>query len=402
MNKKRLVGTILAAIFTFSQLISCGSSKVEVDSDTIVVWANMRNVEIIELQKLADSWTAENNPKVIIFESEGTGKSFVDIPEKGRPDIFFGGLAEDTHLLSKASAVDTVPQDLIKEEEYISSDLIQATTFEGKQYGVPVTQETVALYYNKDKVNKAPDTMEELIEIAKDKGFSFELSNYYFSYGFVAAFGGYLFKNNDGVFDYKNLGVNNEGAIKGYKFMQDLVVKDSLFLGGATDIMASSQFSTDKTAFYIGEAGRVRTFKEAGVNFDVAPIPTVNGQDVTPLKFVKMACVSSNSDKKEDSWDLIKYLSKGTDEVFMKSGPYPPIYKTSLESETFKNDEYIKGLYKQSLISMPLPNVLEAKAFDIVINAFLSELVLGKITPEECGEFTEKALTEDIKDLFTY
>lgn len=402
MKKKRLIGIVLAAIFTFSQLVSCGTSKVEVDSNTIVVGANMRDSEIVELQKLADSWTAENNPKVLIVASESDGKSFVDIPEKGRPDILFGGLAEDTQLLSKANAVETVPQDFIKTEEYVSKDLIQATTFDGIQYGVPVTQETVALYYNKDKVDKAPETMEELIEIAKDKGFCFELSNYYFSYGFVASQGGYLFKNNDGVFDYKDLGVNNDGAIKGYKFMQDLVVKNELFLGGATDIMASSQFTTGKTAFYIGETGRVRTFKEAGINFGVAPIPTVEGKNVTPLKFLKMACVSSKSNKKEASWNLIKYLSKGTDEIFMKSGPYPPIYNTSLESDTFKNDEYVKALYEQSLTSMPLPNVLEANAFDIVINAFLSELALGKITPEQCGEYTEKALTQDIKDLFSY
>lgn len=402
MKKRRLIGVFLVAIFSFSQFISCGSTEVEADSNTIVVWANMKSSEIQELQVLADNWGTENNLKVKIVLSEGDGKTFLDTPEKGRPDILFGGLAEDTQLLSKGNAVEKVPEDLIQADEYVSKDLIQGTTFEGVQYGVPVTQETVALYYNKDIVDKVPESMEKLTEVAKDKGFSFAMSNYYFSYGFIASQGGYLFKNNNGVFDYKDLGVNNEGAIKGYKFLQDLVVKDKLFLGGATDIMASGQFTSGKTAFYIGEAGRVRTFKEAGINFGVGSIPTVDGKNVTPLKFIKMACVSSNSEKKEASWSLIKYLSKGTDEIFMKSGPYPPIYKTSLESGTFKNDENVKALYEQSLTSMLLPNVLEAKAFDMVINSFLTELFLGNITPEQCGEYTEKALTEDIKELFSY
>ena len=402
MKNKRLIGIILAATFTFSQLISCGSNTTEKDASTIEVWANMRSSEIQELQKLADSWSAENNIKVRIVESEGDGKSFVDTPEKGRPDIFLGCMAEDTQLLSKANAVEVVPKDLIASEKYVSSDLIQATSFNGIQYGVPVTQETVALFYNKDKVDKVPLTMEELVEVAKDKGLSFELNNYYFSYGFIASQGGYLFKNNNGNFDFKDLGVNNPGSIKGYKFLQDLVVKNNLFLGGSTDIMASGQFSSGKTAFYIGEAGRVRTFKEVGMNFGVAPIPTVDGKNVTPFKFVKMACVSSKSDKKDASWSLIKYLSKGTDEIFMKSGPYPPVYKTSLESDTFKKDEYVKGLYDQSLSAIILPNILEAKAFDIVVNSFLTELALGSITPEQCGEYTEKAITEDIKELFTY
>ena len=401
MNIKRVTGLLLAVIISSTLFVGCGSTTtVQEDANTINVWANMRTVEVEGLQKLADKWSTQNNKKVKIVEVSTDGKGFVEAVN--RPDVILGASAEETQLLSKALAVDPVPKDLIPAEKYISNDLVQATSIEGVEYGVPLTQECVSLFYNKDKVDTVPKTMEELIEVAKEKGFSFELNNYYFSFGIIASQGGYTFKNNNGAFDCKDLGVNNQGALKGYQFIQDMVVKDNLFLGGATDMMASSQFKDGKTAFYIGETGRVRTFKEAGLNFGVTTIPTVNGNAVTPFKFVKMACVNSKSEKKEESWSLIKSLLDESDEIFMESGPYPPVLKKSTESDTFKNNEYVKGLYNQSLSSIILPNVVEAKAIDIVVNSYLNRLALGQITPEECGEYTEKDIKKAITDLLTY
>lgn len=399
---KRIICIISAVIFTTTVLIGCGDSQtVQEDSNIIKVWANMRSDEVEGLQKLADKWSAENNnQKVQIIEVTTDAKQFIEVP--ARPDALLGASAEETQVLSKAEAIDKVPDNLISKDNYVTSDLAQSTTVDGIQYGIPMTQETVSLFYNKDKVDSVPKTMEELAEIAKDKGFSFELNNYYFSFGFVASQGGYTFKNNNGSFDYNDLGVNNEGAIKGYKFLQDLVVKDNLFLGGATDMMSSGQFAKGEIAFYIGETGRVRTFKEAGVNFGVAAIPTVNGKTVTPFKFVKMGCVNSKSDKKDATWSLIKYLSSGSDKIFMKTGPYPPVFKKSLESDTFKNDEYVQALYKQACNSIILPNIIQAKAIDLSTNTQLNRLALGEITPEECGQNIEKEIKQAITQVLTY
>ena len=44
---------------------------------------------------------------------------------------------------------------------------MDAVKIDGKQYAVPLGQETVALFYNKDKVKEAPTTMEDVVKLAK-------------------------------------------------------------------------------------------------------------------------------------------------------------------------------------------------------------------------------------------
>ena len=69
----------------------------------------------------------------------------------------------------------------------------------------------------------------------------------------------------------------------------------------------------------------------------------------------------------------------------MNSNPYPPVFKKSLDSDSFKNNEHVQGLYEQSLSSTLMPNIKESGAINLVIPGYLTELCLGETTPEQCG-----------------
>ena len=95
---------------------------------------------------------------------------------------------------------------------------------DNKHYGVPLAMETYALFYNKDLLPTAPDSFEKLIEATKSLtnkgaqkfGILFEPANFYFSYAFLSADGGYVFKNGT---DVNDMGLNNDGAVKGLEAM---------------------------------------------------------------------------------------------------------------------------------------------------------------------------------------
>ncbi|MGG3926713.1 extracellular solute-binding protein [Metabacillus fastidiosus] len=72
--------------------------------------------------------------------------------------------------------------------------------------------------YNKKFMKEAPKTMDEVYSFAKwfikdgKYGFLAVLDNYYFAHGFIGGMSGYVFKENDGVLDRDDVGLNNDGA----------------------------------------------------------------------------------------------------------------------------------------------------------------------------------------------
>lgn len=404
MVKKRKIISIILTITTLSFILGgCTNSKEEVieDENAIVIWVNSLDNQKEELTKLTQKWSLENNINVKVIENiSGSGKDLAETADGLKPDIFWGINAEDTEMLYKTNTVSEVPKDLINKDNYISEDLIRGTSINNVQYGIPVVQENVLLFYNPDLVEKVPDTMEEVIDIAKDKGISYEFSNYYYSFGFIASQGGYIFKDNNGVYDANDLGVNNEGAVKGYNLINKLFIENKLFLGGVTDMIASNDFASGKVGFYIGEPGRIRTFNNSKANFKTAVIPTLKGETVTPLKYIKMAVVTKKSEKQDESWRLLKYLTESSDDIYMEMGPSAPIFKSSLESSVYKENENVQNLYKQSLQTMLLPNNIENGALDYAMPPSFEGLALEKINAEECGKSMEINLQSAIKELF--
>lgn len=403
---KKIISIIILSVMLSVSVFGCSQSGTEIKENTensIVIWANLNTNEIEELQKIADTWEKKNGKEVIIYSTAATGADFIETAKSSKPDMFFGVSAEDAGRLSKAGACEEIPEDFISQDEYVSDDLIKATSMEGKQIGVPVTQETVVLYYNKDLVDEVPETMEEVVDVGKEKGLAFEVTNYYFSYGFVLSQGGYTYKENeDGSYDINNLGVNNEGAIKGYKFIQDLTNSKDGILGGITDYLASTKFSEGNTAFYIGESGRIRTFDNAKVNYGISKIPSLNGKEVTPYKYVRMAVVSKDSSKKEETFSLLKEFIQKSDEIFMKTGPYAPVYAKSLDSNTYNNNEKLQVLLDECNSGVLLPNNLENEAINMVMSGELTKLVQGEVTPEECGKELEEEIPDTIDKVLTY
>lgn len=400
IKKFRILSVILLMLLLSSFCIGCGSSS-KVDEDTLVVWANLIDSEEKEFRKIADEWSKKNGKKVVIYSTTSTGADYVKTAPNKRPDIFFGVTSEDTDKLVKGKSVEKVPENLVDKNNYVSEDLIQATSVNGVQYGVPLTADSVVLFYNKDIVKEVPKTMEDLIKDSKEKGIQFQTNDYFFSYGMILSQGGYIYNYKDNNFDYTDIGTDSEESIKGFTYLQNIFTKDELFLPGLSDIQASGNFNSGSIGYYIGESGRIRTFNNSNsnLNFGIAKIPDIDGKEYKTFKYVKMATVSSKSDKKEDAWGLLSEFLKKSDEIFMKSGQYAPTFKSSLESETYKNSPYASVLLAQNNSGVILPNIVERDAFAFVIGGYLDKLVKGEITPKECGKGMKKDLKDTIEDI---
>ncbi|HZG61533.1 MAG TPA: extracellular solute-binding protein [Anoxybacillus sp.] len=282
---------------------------------------------------------------------------------------------------------------------------IQAETYNGKLYGLPKATETPVFVYNKKLMDKAPETMDELYEFAKNftkgdqYGFLALWDNFYFAHGIIGGMGGYVFKNNNGTLDPKDLGLNNEGAVKGAEYIQKWY-KESLFPKGIIGENGGSTmdglFNEGKVASVMNGPWAFQGMKDAGIDIGVAPMPKLpNGEPVKTFMGVKGWHVSAYSKHPEWATKLIEFITNEENAKirFELTQEIPPV-KSLIEDPIIANNEGAKAVAIQSQYAIPMPNIPEmAEVWGPMATAL--QLVANQKTEPK------KALDEAVKTIKT-
>ena len=310
--KKKLITAVLAVTMAVGMLTGCGSGtgtgKREASGEKLVIWTNM-NVEVDTIQKYADEWGEKNGRKVEVIHQSPSVQQFAQaVKSASGPDAVVGIPNDQLADYVNADLTAEVPQDLYADQDF-SDAAIQACYVDGKRYAAPLSVETTALFYNTDLVSEVPKTWEELVDqAATDGGVQFDATSIYYDLGFVRACGGYIFKYQDGAYDTADIGLDNEGSVEAYAFINDLCNKYKLITADVTADIARSNFQNGKCAYYIGGPWDIDGFTSAGTKFAVAKMPTFHGQPfVTPVG-TQVSFVSNSSKNQDAAWDFISYL----------------------------------------------------------------------------------------------
>ncbi|WP_411170252.1 maltose ABC transporter substrate-binding protein [Clostridium sp. MB05] len=401
MNKKvKLVASMLTVVMGVSALWGCASSNNSKKNDDkeIVVWSNLMDNEVEAVNEIAQQWAKDNNKKVKVLKDNSGYQEFLQAANSAKgPDMLFGIAHNNLGTFQAAGLLEEVPSDFVNRDDYVGSNVWDAVSYDGKAYGVPISMETYALFYNKDIVSKLPETMNELVEQAKahgPSGFQFPINDFYYTAAFVQSYGGYVFGGGNGSLDVNNLGFNSEGSIKAYQYLQDLVQKDKFMVPDITGDIANNSFKSGEAIFYIGGPWDVSGFKEAGVNFGITAIPKINGVPAKSFMGVQSAFVSSKSESKDDTWKLMKYLIENSGDKLYEVGNRISVLKSELEKSEVANNDYTKGFIAQLKSAVPMPNVSETQAiWDGVKN--IQRILLGE-DPKTVAEDIQRAVKDAI------
>ena len=397
LKRTKLLAGLMATMMVAGVFAGCGSSSSGSDSSStkkpeqITVWSHLGTDEVKGVNEVAQKWAKDNGIKVKVVEDKSEMQAFLQAANSSKgPDIMFGLAHDNLGTFQGAGLLSEVPNGVVDASKYTTKSAVDAVTISGKQYAVPLALETVALYYNKDKVKEVPATMEDLVAKAKDQGsLEFDINNFYNSYGFVAAGGGYVYKNNNGTLDPKDIGLGNAGATAGYKFIQEMVTKNNLMKNDITGDIAKGDFQDGKVAYYISGPWDVASTKAKKLNFGVVPMPTLAGNPVKTFMGLQTAFVSSKSKNQDWSWKLLEYLADNSNDVLLNTGSRIPVSKKYVESDAFKNSanhEYMEAFSKQAENADPMPNIKEVQAMWTPAGNNLKLLTQGKVTPEDCAK----------------
>lgn len=175
-----------------------------------------------------------------------------------------------------------------------SQSSIDALTYQGQLYGLPKSVETVVMVYNKALVKELPKTLDDIYDLSakfrsEDKyGLLAKWDELYYTYGILNGMGGDVFgKLADGSYDANTILLNTDGAIKGGEYIGKFY-KEGLFPSG---IIGNNGLNAIDSLFTANKAAIVETgpwsfqpYKDAGIDFGVAPLPLLpNGEPMGSL-----------------------------------------------------------------------------------------------------------------------
>ncbi|MBE5889469.1 MAG: maltose ABC transporter substrate-binding protein [Lachnospiraceae bacterium] len=393
MYRKR-IAIAIAGIMACASLNGCGAKE---SSNKIVVWTNME-VEAETIQKLADAWGDENGMEVeVIHQSPSVQKFAQAVKSADGPDAVIGIPNDQLADYVNANIAAKVPDELYNDDDF-SESAVQACYVDGTRYAAPLSVETIALFYNTEKVSEVPDTWEELIEVASDLGgVQFDATSIYYDLGFVRACGGYIFNYSDGSYDVSDIGLGNAGSVEAYDFINSLCNDYGLVSADVTADIARSNFQNGQTAFYIGGPWDIDGFESAGTPFAIAKMPTFNGEEfVTPVG-TQVSFVSNESDNQEKAWELITYIIENGASDLYESGDRIPARLSDQNLDEIIDNEYSKAFIEQINVGEPMPTVSEmGQLWSIFVNNIRS-MWAGELTPEQTGENIVLQLQEAVE-----
>lgn len=403
VKRSKLLALVVAGALAATSLVGCsggsssgsGDSTGDGDKKTLTVWSHFTEAEVDEFEKVAKTWGEENNVEVNVVLDQGEiGQLIQAAQSENGPDLVLGIAHDNLGSFERAGILSAVPEGFLDDSWFTSESVLDAVTIDGTRYAVPMAQETTTIIVNKDLVPTLPTTMEELVEMAKEVGFEYDINNFYFSQAFLSAGGGYVFKDNDGTLDPKDIGLNNTGAVAGLEFISSLVNEHKLMTADMTADIAGADFNAGTIGFILSGPWVIGDAVEAGINVEVIPMPTLNGNAPSSFLGVQSSFVVEGSKNKDLAWDLMKTFLDSSQDIVYNAGSRIPV-KAGYDVK----EDTTKGFMAQAEVATPMPNIPEVNALWDPTKNNLTALTSGTIDAKTAGDNIVSQFKEGIAQL---
>ena len=365
--------------------------------ESLHMWVNNEDAQLEAYENITARFTEEYGidvqitPYNMLEQLDGMS---LDAPAGQGPDLFFQphDRMGDIHLQGLAAELELTEDQQNRLSEY-NEEAVNSFSFEGIQYGIPAVVETYALFVNNDLVPEAPETMEELMDIARDLtdgnqyGFMMNAGDLYFAYPFITADGGYIFAQDDsGAYEPTDIGLNTPEAVQSVEMIQswfdeglmppgtDLEVADSLFMDGQLGMVVNGPWAIPDYRDAIGDS------------LQVVELPTQNGNPLNSFSGNKGWLVNYYTENEYWATELALFLTneESSQTYFEMAGELPA--HTGVEID----DEFMGPIFNQTQHAHPMPNIPEmSQVWEPVGNA-LQFVQQGENVQEVLDEAVEQ------------
>ena len=271
-------------------------------------------------------------------------------------------------------------------------------------YGVPLSTETVALFYNKTLLDEAGFEVATSFEQIKEQAaqyndessnkflMRFDAGNSYTMHLFLTAGGFELYGPNHD--DASQVNLNSEGVVKGLSFYQTMREYLNVPYADLNWDSIEVEFAKGNVPYIITgpwSISEVQT-QDAGFEWGITTIPTIDGVQPETFSGNIIACGSSYTQHPAETKQVIEFLSseEGLQIMYDVKGSIPALKDASV-IEGVVEDPYVSGILEQAQYAQPMPILPEMSNYWGAAETLYRSVWDGLLTPEEAAE---KALAD--------
>lgn len=404
---KRMVAVLLLITMLTSLLCGCGTqgkTLTEEEKNTIVIWHDKEEAVakalLEELEKSVPDITVQLEYKSNLTEA----LKMVGNDPKAAPDMYFfahdkigvyaemGILAPITDLMDKQTL----------ETAYVPMTL-EAATYDGEIYQLPIYFETLLFMYNRLYMadENVPKTTEQLYTYMEEKtrgghyGFVEQHSTAYYSAGWIHGFGGYIMDENG------NVGLNMPETIAALKYHKKFV---ELMPGESEYATVNTLFQEGKAHATIGGPWLVSAARAAGMDLGIAAMPVVDESQIPISPYMGVQGVQVLKYAAENKTEAVKkvleaLMQPAVGVALAKVSGCAPAVEACYESESVSLDDVVMAMRETAENTIPMPNrpemdIMWTVAADMLVNINMS----GQDVAESC-EAAQKNAEELIRKM---
>ncbi|MGG4546929.1 extracellular solute-binding protein [Rossellomorea marisflavi] len=418
---KKVVSLFMVLMLVAGVLAACGPNREEGASgdggkkaedkdkpEKLVIWEDEKKSGWLD--EVGKKFTEETGIELEVKEVEMASKMKeqlrLDGPAGTGPDVVtfphdqIGELALAGHIAPLEVSDDV--------KKRFTESSILAESYDGKLYGLPKSSETPVFIYNKELMKEAPASMDDVYSFAKDftkdgnYGFLALWDNFYFAHAPMGGYGGYVFAENDGALDPKDLGLNNDGAVEGTEYIQKWY-KEGLFPKGIIGENGGSAmdglFNEGKVASVMNGPWSFQGYKDAGIDIGVTAMPKLpNGEPMKTFMGVKGWHVSGYSKNKEWAQKFVEFITEDENAKYrFEQTQEVPTNEGLINDSAIAENEGAKAVAEQSKYAVPMPNIPEmGEVWDPMAKS-LQTVVTGKQEPKAALDAAVKQIEDNIK-----
>lgn len=404
---KNIIASLLSIAMLIGLLCGCGAKGqvlTEEEKNTIVIWHDKEEAVaealLAELKKSVPDVDVRLEHKSNLTEA----LKMVGNDPKAAPDLYF--FAHDKIGVYAEMGILEPITELIPKEDLESAYVgitLDAATYKGEIYQLPVYFETLLFMYNRLYMadERVPGTTEELYAYMSEKthgghyGFVEQHSTAYYSAGWIHGFGGYIM-NGEG-----DVGLNLPETIAAMEYHKKFV---ELMPGESEYATVNTLFQEGKAHATIGGPWLVSASRAAGMDLGISSMPVIDESGIPISPYMGVQGVQVLKYAAENKTDAVKKVLNALmqPEVgisLAKVSGCAPAVEACYENAEVISDDVVMAMRETAENTIPMPNcpemdIMWTVAADMLVNINMS----GQDVKESC-EAAQKNAEELIRKM---
>jgi arabinogalactan oligomer/maltooligosaccharide transport system substrate-binding protein len=375
----------------------------------VVVWHAYRGAEKTAFEKVIAAYNARPSTKVkaepLAIPYDAFSDKITATVTRGKgPDVFIFAQDKMGGWIEAGNTIEPIDfyVDAGVKSKYLPTT-IDAMTYHGSLWGLPLNYKCITLIYNKKLVSTPPKTTAEMIKLSQSLtnkaagrfGLAWAYGDFWYVASMLNGYGGAVFGPG---------GKPTMNAPENVKALDLLVAwgKSGFMPAEPSSALITSLFNEGKAAmvfsgsWFLGEVSKE-------IDYGMAPLPLLSeagNKPMRPWMSVEGVYVAAPSKQKEAAFDFVKYVTDvEAARVMALEGLQNPAVKAVYDDPKVGTDVVLAAFRKQVEVALPMPNLPEMTMVWSPATTALNKINRGSATPKEAMDVAQAAVEKSVAGL---